>query len=291
DSGFKLIGFSDADYAGCKDTFKITFGGAQFLDEKLVSWSSKKQDCTTLSTTEAEYVSLSACCAQVLWMRTQLTDYGFTLTRFQSIEHVEKGTIELYFVKTDYQLAGLFTKALPVDRFTYLVHCIEYQVKDQDPRLKDHKHAEGSSKEFPRPQGSKNQDVTRSEATYAMTTPLGEIVRLNVYHVESPRAPEARATVVASPAGVLDFITYSSADLDSSKDPSTLDHASNSAVSGSLKRPLPLYSHEATVAQWRSRVALRSSSPPHALPSTVIASFAPCRILPVPLGVPRRPAI
>nr|GEV81553.1 hypothetical protein [Tanacetum cinerariifolium] len=63
--------------AGCKDTFKSNFGGAQFLREKLVSWSSKKQDCTSLSTAKAEYVSLSACCAQVLWIRTQLTDYGF----------------------------------------------------------------------------------------------------------------------------------------------------------------------------------------------------------------------
>nr|GEU95245.1 retrovirus-related Pol polyprotein from transposon TNT 1-94 [Tanacetum cinerariifolium] len=69
--------FSDADYVGCKDTFKSTSGGAQFLGEKLVSWSLKKQDCMVLSTAEAEYVSLSACCAQVLWMRTQLTDYGF----------------------------------------------------------------------------------------------------------------------------------------------------------------------------------------------------------------------
>nr|GEW93008.1 uncharacterized mitochondrial protein AtMg00810-like [Tanacetum cinerariifolium] len=77
DSGFELTGFLDADYAGCKDTFKSTSGGAQFLDEKLVSWSSKKQDCTALSTAKAEYMSLSACCAQVLWMRTQLTDYGF----------------------------------------------------------------------------------------------------------------------------------------------------------------------------------------------------------------------
>nr|GEX52723.1 hypothetical protein [Tanacetum cinerariifolium] len=45
--------------------------------DKLVSWSSKKQDCTSMSSVEAEYVSLSACCAQVLWLRTQLTDYGF----------------------------------------------------------------------------------------------------------------------------------------------------------------------------------------------------------------------
>nr|GFD04214.1 uncharacterized mitochondrial protein AtMg00810-like [Tanacetum cinerariifolium] len=73
DSSFELTGFSYADYAGCKDTFKSTSGGAQFLGEKLVSWSSKKQDCTTLLTEEAEYVSLSACYAQVLWMRTQLT--------------------------------------------------------------------------------------------------------------------------------------------------------------------------------------------------------------------------
>nr|GEZ68315.1 retrovirus-related Pol polyprotein from transposon TNT 1-94 [Tanacetum cinerariifolium] len=77
DSGFKLTGFPDVDYAGCKDTFKSTFGRAQLLGEKLVSWSLKKQDCMVLSTTEAEYVSLSACCAQVLWMRTQLTDDGF----------------------------------------------------------------------------------------------------------------------------------------------------------------------------------------------------------------------
>nr|GFC62253.1 uncharacterized mitochondrial protein AtMg00810-like [Tanacetum cinerariifolium] len=60
DSGFELTGFSDADYAGCKYTFKSTSGRAQFLGEKMVSWSSKKQDCTALSTAEAEYVSLSA---------------------------------------------------------------------------------------------------------------------------------------------------------------------------------------------------------------------------------------
>nr|GEX23540.1 hypothetical protein [Tanacetum cinerariifolium] len=54
DFSFELTGFSDADYAGCKDTFKSTSGGAQFLGEKLVSWPSKKQDCTVLSTAKAE---------------------------------------------------------------------------------------------------------------------------------------------------------------------------------------------------------------------------------------------
>nr|GFC95699.1 uncharacterized mitochondrial protein AtMg00810-like [Tanacetum cinerariifolium] len=58
DSGFELTEFSDADYAGCKDSFKSTSGGAQFLGEKLVSWSSKKQDCTALLTVEAVFIRL-----------------------------------------------------------------------------------------------------------------------------------------------------------------------------------------------------------------------------------------
>ncbi|GKF38630.1 hypothetical protein Tco_0118691, partial [Tanacetum coccineum] len=66
DSSFELSGYSYVDYAGCKDTFKSTSDGAQFLGEKLVSWSSKKQDYMALSTAEAEYVSLSVCCAQVI---------------------------------------------------------------------------------------------------------------------------------------------------------------------------------------------------------------------------------
>ncbi|GJZ60433.1 putative ribonuclease H-like domain-containing protein [Tanacetum coccineum] len=77
DFGFELTGSSDADHAGCHDTFKSTLEGTQFLGKKLVSWSSSKQDYTALSIAKAEYVSLSACCAQVLWMRTPLTNYGF----------------------------------------------------------------------------------------------------------------------------------------------------------------------------------------------------------------------
>ncbi|GKA98234.1 putative ribonuclease H-like domain-containing protein [Tanacetum coccineum] len=144
----------DADHAGCNDDCKSTCGGIQFLGDKLVSWSSKKQDCTAMSYVEAEYVSLSACCAQVIWMRTQLLDYGFHYHKipiycdsksaisiscnpvqhsrtkhinihYHSIkEHVEKGTIELYFVGTEYQLADLFTKALLKERFEFLVHKI-----------------------------------------------------------------------------------------------------------------------------------------------------------------------
>nr|GEY25011.1 Gag-Pol polyprotein [Tanacetum cinerariifolium] len=105
-------------------------------------------------TKEAEYVALSASCAQVMWMRTQLQDYGFNYnkiplycdsqsaiaisgnpvqhsrtkyihTRYHFIkEQVENGIIELYFVRTEYQLADVFTKALPKDRFKYLVRRI-----------------------------------------------------------------------------------------------------------------------------------------------------------------------
>ncbi|GJW55787.1 retrovirus-related pol polyprotein from transposon TNT 1-94 [Tanacetum coccineum] len=77
DSGFELTAFSDADHAGCLDTRKSTSGGIQFLGDKLVSWMSKKQNCTAMSSAEAEYVALSASCAQVMWMRTQLKVYGF----------------------------------------------------------------------------------------------------------------------------------------------------------------------------------------------------------------------
>ncbi|GKF44861.1 hypothetical protein Tco_0131413 [Tanacetum coccineum] len=141
DSSFELTTFLDADHAGCIDTRKSTSGGIQFLGDKLVSWMSKKQNCTAMSSAEAEYVALSASCAQVMWMRTQLQDYGFNYkkiplycehsrtkhihTRYHFIkEQVENGIIELYIVRTEYQLADMFTKALPEYRFKYLVRRI-----------------------------------------------------------------------------------------------------------------------------------------------------------------------
>nr|GEW15218.1 uncharacterized mitochondrial protein AtMg00810-like [Tanacetum cinerariifolium] len=67
----------DAERAGCHLDRKSIPGSIQFLGDKLVCWSSKKQNCVSISTIESEYVAVSSCCAQVLWMRTQLTDYGF----------------------------------------------------------------------------------------------------------------------------------------------------------------------------------------------------------------------
>nr|GEW50890.1 hypothetical protein [Tanacetum cinerariifolium] len=154
DSSFGLTAFSNANHAGCIDSRKSTSEGIQFLGDKLVRWMSKKQNCTAMSSAEAEYVALSVSCAQVMWMRTQLQDYGFNYnkiplycdsqsaiailcnpvqhfrtkhihTRYHFIkEQVENGIIELYFVRTEYQLADMFTKALPEDRFKYLVRRI-----------------------------------------------------------------------------------------------------------------------------------------------------------------------
>ncbi|GJU44014.1 retrotransposon protein, putative, unclassified [Tanacetum coccineum] len=116
-----------------------------------------KGDCTAMSSAGAEYVALSASCAQVMWMRTQLKDYGFNYNkiplyydsqlaiaiscnpvqhsrtkhinvRYHFIkEQVERGITELYFVRTEYQLAGMFTKALPEERFLYLVRRIGFR--------------------------------------------------------------------------------------------------------------------------------------------------------------------
>ncbi|KAK8621081.1 hypothetical protein V6N13_067524 [Hibiscus sabdariffa] len=76
DSTFDLHAYSDADYGGCKIDRKSTSGTCQFLGNMLISWFSKKQNSVALSTTEAEYISADSCCAQVLWMKQQLFDYG-----------------------------------------------------------------------------------------------------------------------------------------------------------------------------------------------------------------------
>ncbi|GJW89868.1 retrotransposon protein, putative, ty1-copia subclass [Tanacetum coccineum] len=142
DSSIARIAYADADHAGCQDTRRSTSRSMQLLGDRLVSWSSKRQKSAVISSTKAEYIALSGCCAQVLWMRSQLTDYGLGFNkipmycdnksaialccnnvqhsrskhidiRFHFIkEQVENGVVELYFVNTEYQLADIFTKAL-----------------------------------------------------------------------------------------------------------------------------------------------------------------------------------
>jgi hypothetical protein len=80
-STFDLIGYSDADWAGCKIDRKSTSGIFRFLGRSLVSWASKKQNSVALSTAEAEYIAADHCCAQFLWMRQTLRDYGYKLSK------------------------------------------------------------------------------------------------------------------------------------------------------------------------------------------------------------------
>ncbi|GKE14934.1 retrotransposon protein, putative, ty1-copia subclass [Tanacetum coccineum] len=66
DSSIDLTAYADADHAGCQDTRRSTSGSMQFLGDRLVSWSSKRQKSAAISSTEVEYIALSGCCAQVL---------------------------------------------------------------------------------------------------------------------------------------------------------------------------------------------------------------------------------
>ncbi|GJV65736.1 retrovirus-related pol polyprotein from transposon TNT 1-94 [Tanacetum coccineum] len=103
----------------CQDTRRSTSGSAQFLGDKLVSLSSKKQKSTAISTTEAEYIAIAIalCCNNIQHSRSKHIDIRHHFIR----EQVEKGVVELYFVTTDYQLADIFTKALPRERFEFLL--------------------------------------------------------------------------------------------------------------------------------------------------------------------------
>ncbi|GJX51761.1 hypothetical protein Tco_0278606 [Tanacetum coccineum] len=166
DTDMSLTTYADVDHAGCQDTRRSTSGSAQFLGDKLVSWSSKKQKSTAISSTEAEYIALSGCCSQILWMRSQLTDYGFQFNKIplycdnksaialccNNVQHsrakhidiryhfikeqVENGIVELYFVRTEYQLADIFTKPLPRERFNFLIDKLAIK-EDQDHKEKD----------------------------------------------------------------------------------------------------------------------------------------------------------
>ncbi|GKB93105.1 retrovirus-related pol polyprotein from transposon TNT 1-94 [Tanacetum coccineum] len=152
DSFIALTTYADVDHAGCQDTRRSTSGSMQLLGDRLVSWSSKRQKSAAISSTKAEYIAMSGCCAQILWMRSQLTDYGLGFNkilmycdnksaialccnnvqhsrskhidiRFHFIkEQVENGVVELYFVNTEYQLADIFTKALCRERIEFLIN-------------------------------------------------------------------------------------------------------------------------------------------------------------------------
>ncbi|XP_075521349.1 secreted RxLR effector protein 161-like [Primulina tabacum] len=75
-SSFHLVGYSDADYAGCKIDRKSTSGSYQFLSDRLISWFIKKQTSIATSIADEEYLATGSCCAQMLWIKQHLKDYG-----------------------------------------------------------------------------------------------------------------------------------------------------------------------------------------------------------------------
>nr|KYP49721.1 Retrovirus-related Pol polyprotein from transposon TNT 1-94 [Cajanus cajan] len=145
---FTLLGYYDADYAGDKWERKSTSEGCHFLDHCLVSWTSKRQSKIALSTSEAEYVAARHYLTQLLWIKHQLEDYDIyessipvlcdntaainisktlvlhSRTKHIKIkhhfirDHVQKGTFNLIYVKTEEQLANIFTKPFQEDRYT-----------------------------------------------------------------------------------------------------------------------------------------------------------------------------
>jgi hypothetical protein len=149
-STLDLIGYSDADWAGCKIDRKSTLGTCQFLGRSLVSWASKKQNSVALSTTEAEYITAGHSCAQLLWMRQTLRDYGYKLSKVPLLcdnesairmadnpiehsrtkhidiryhflrDHQQKGDIEIAYVNTQNHLANIFTNTLDEKTFSKL---------------------------------------------------------------------------------------------------------------------------------------------------------------------------
>jgi hypothetical protein len=149
-STFDLIGYFDADWAWCKIDRKSTSGTCQLLGRSLVPWASKKQNSVALPTVEAEYIAAGYCCAQLLWIRQTLRDYGYKLSKVPLLchnesairmadnpvehsrtkhidnryhflrDHQQRGDIEIAYLNTKEQLADIFTKPLDEKTFSKL---------------------------------------------------------------------------------------------------------------------------------------------------------------------------
>ena len=150
DTSDVLAGYSDANWVGNADDRKSTSRGCFYMGHNLFSWMSKKQNCISLSTAEAEYIAAGSCCTQLLWMQKLLHDYGIcqehltiycdntrainisknpiqhSRTKHIEIRHhfirelVEDGTLTFKFIHTDNQKADLFTKPLNSKCFEFL---------------------------------------------------------------------------------------------------------------------------------------------------------------------------
>jgi hypothetical protein len=147
---FDLVGYSDSDYAGDRVDRKSTSGTCHFLGRSLVCWSSRKQNCVSLSTAEAEYIAAGACCTQLLWMKQTLKDYDIKVKKIPLFcdnesaikiahnpvqhsrtkhidirhhflrDHVAREDIVISDVSSEENLADIFTKPLDEKRFCAL---------------------------------------------------------------------------------------------------------------------------------------------------------------------------
>ncbi|GKB95394.1 hypothetical protein Tco_0981531 [Tanacetum coccineum] len=120
DTDMSLTAYADVDHAGCQDTRRSTSGSAQFLGDKLVSWSSKEAKALALSRIPLYCDNKSVialCCNNVQHSRAKHVDIRYHFIK----EQVENGIVELYFIRTEYQLADIFTKPLPRERFNFLI--------------------------------------------------------------------------------------------------------------------------------------------------------------------------
>ncbi|GKA76784.1 hypothetical protein Tco_0783245 [Tanacetum coccineum] len=136
--------YANTNHEGCQDTRRSTSGSAQFLSDKLVSLSSKKRKSTAISSIEAEYITLSRCCAQILWMRSQLTDYGF---QFDKIPLWRIVIVELYFFGMEINWLTSLPKPLPREDLIL------------DQKARDEKHVSGNAKTYDGGRGQVKRNV------------------------------------------------------------------------------------------------------------------------------------
>nr|GEU93421.1 hypothetical protein [Tanacetum cinerariifolium] len=116
DSSITLTAFADADHAGCQDIRRSTSGCLQFLRDRLISWSSKRQKSAAISSSKAEYIALFACCAQILWMGHKLPITASDSTRFQCTVITKA---PLPYAATMSNIPDIFTKALDRERIEF----------------------------------------------------------------------------------------------------------------------------------------------------------------------------
>ncbi|CAA7040242.1 unnamed protein product [Microthlaspi erraticum] len=151
DQDMSLTAFCDSDYGGCKETRRSTIGFSTMLGSNLISWSAKRQQTVSKSSTEAEYRALPAAAQEITWLSALLRDLGIpqsksTLLRCDNLsavylsanpalhsrskhfdtdwhyicEQVALGLIETKHIPATVQLADIFTKPLPKKPFVDL---------------------------------------------------------------------------------------------------------------------------------------------------------------------------